>query len=660
MRSAVTESARRMRHQIHTCHTVMSGSSVTGSLDGGCHPLFTPKIPEQLHHCSRHSVEDRSESSFVSTSESTDHTSKQSFHKIIADSERPTGRNEGIRSFQNSPSDETDSTVSSKDVNNSIINQNSCKTHDKPYTDTAKTRNLTQFKSLTATSKSHLKPKDGNDKVDSKHNTTEVSHHRNQNTERLNEDEESDWKQVMFNCTQDLSEMCDRLVQDRADCYRLLRVSPNSCPSLAEALSQYMQGRHTSNLGRREELEKKLRALESENRSVLSEAASLQSTLSETSEDVVTLQNQLDRIEALVGTSSQTFTRAEYIMAQDSKPTWNKCLYSTHNLCDSFLGKAKSNISHWSDRSLQHNDKGTHLTKTRRKHLPPDYRITCDRAANLKYKKVISSKNGLDNNACRYSDEKSNRDPRDRLKKLKSRATKLENSVHEIIAGTDRPYKPDSVETSVSEDEILPAPKLPSPLNKASRHWLKFSNERYWQNLPSRSNNLNAMANPVLDMKHTDDVLNERNTSETDLLAAGENSRVESDPLADQSACGRTHTASVRIPKLNNVQDSGHTAISVPNISKEGQMSKKMMSSIRYNLEEVNNEHSDSMKPSAKRVLRANVVSFEASPSKHTASRFPQQGTPVTKCLRCQKQFNSLDNHDLAGCYHTKGLVPLE
>ena len=104
------------------------------------------------------------------------------------------------------------------------------------------------------------------------------------------EEDGEDWRKVMRDSIEVLTDICDTLVSDRSECLRIIGVSPHQVSSLVEAVSGFIKERNSSGSHRRKEVERRLHSLEAENKNLLSEMQELQETLADKNNDAMNLQ----------------------------------------------------------------------------------------------------------------------------------------------------------------------------------------------------------------------------------------------------------------------------------------------------------------------------------------------------------------------------------
>ncbi|XP_059175469.1 uncharacterized protein LOC131955365 [Physella acuta] len=419
-----------------------------------------------------------------------------------------------------------------------------------------------------------------------------------------------DWKQMTRECMEQMQEICHTFISERKKCLKMLSIKPQQYTSLEEALAAYIQDRNASSNVKKRDIEKRLMALESENRKLIEEMTALQGTLLEKQNNALNLQQQLGHL--------------ENILTKDARVLVNKCV-GTDEVKPGV--KAVQQSSNWSDK-LAVSSNGSKITVISPADKSHNRRVSRSnkefKHASGQFEVVVSDKTSSrpasdDRGSSDTSSDKT-KNTRERslieiseekLRMLKERAQKLEDSLHDAISSMSKQGR---------ESEL---PSNLAPLNTKGLNNGADDHRRL---------QTNSVAPRIVVIKRP--LSNQRRSRSETLLLDTESTSL----LSGRSVNLTTHNMSDRSQVqscLTIVPGKGDTS------------SKQLINETKNNLQMPN--ETDQQENTSK----------EQSPQKKKTPRIISRyraagGGMVSKCLRCQKLFSAVDNHKLACYYHTK------
>ncbi|XP_005095398.1 uncharacterized protein LOC101852615 [Aplysia californica] len=522
------------------------------------------------------------------------------------------------------------------------------------------------------------------------------------------DEEETDWKQVLRDNIEVLTDICDTLVNDRTECLRLVGVKPNAVASLVEAVSGFVKDRHYSGHNKRKEIERRLGMLEAENKNLQNEMTVLQNTLKEKNNDALNLQRQLDKVENMLKDNMNS--KVHKCVGTDdflSLKTLHKNGHKTRKSPAAFDDKNSNNkgpLTNGVGLKIPVGDMdeaGLRLeSKQILRSVPAEQEVKqSGKSTNETPVGNITEKQNINLTAEVDSGMRPTREPslieisEEKLKTLKQRARKLEDSLHDAITSMEKLNKVTPHDDSASMHSTTSGSTITSILVKPSRSYMPRHHHHYWKKASLEVNGVapESARIPKLTVIRRPGFISERRcqsehppsiTLESEHTSFLEGKSVVQAP-SDGSLSHRTpapHDVPYNTPipstNMRNLGDrlNGITPLGVTPVSRISQTVDYTSGEENYFSEDNfrDDELSDTPRRKGKSIAGSNNgggggekwASSSTSTSKRKArviSRFrPTGGGMVAKCLRCQKLFSSVDNHKLACCYHLKGKERLE
>lgn len=524
----------------------------------------------------------------------------------------------------------------------------------------------------------------------------------------IEDDRYTDWNQALIDSIEVLTDICDTLLMDRKSCFQIMKVNPKRCESLVDAVSNLMKNKH-SEINSKRDIEKRFRSLEHENRALQEEMGTLHKTLADKSRDALNLQCQLDRL--------------ENIMSSYSVPKVNKCVGTNE---DMFPAVFKNNLTVGGSKTPRQNNQSTTNTpklsrtprtekeiKNKTVELP-----SVNGTGNLKHLKhnrefhspnLLGATKNLERRPSQEmckSDEPTAtngslqphpqpsivvREPslieisEEKLKTLKQRARKLEDSLHDAITSMERLNKSTqeslgttSANASLASMGSLYNKNLERNGPKTFKKWQKASFEVNSKPPEGISGKHSTPTPRVAVIKRTDSYYSPQHTGDNNgnpknqdyqLLVSEPSSLLEGRAILSaprEGAVDRTLVSSdlrISSEKLNYGRAALRSSRSTHNDDCKTQSDDDLSQFNDSDCINTYRRQPDQTLPGNTSTPSQSQQQSKQSRrvrARHNASRFLGGKQTVSKCLRCQKLFSPTDNHKLACCYHKKDKERLE
>ncbi|KAK6960219.1 hypothetical protein BgiMline_035410 [Biomphalaria glabrata] len=417
------------------------------------------------------------------------------------------------------------------------------------------------------------------------------------------EDEDTkDWKEILCSSIQQLGQICESFVSERQECFTYLGAKTTT--SLNDAMSAFVMKRHTSGQSKKREIEQRLCVLEKENKALIEEMTTLQSTLRDKQKDALNLQTQLDRLEDML--SSATCAKLNKCVGTDNtEQPVNNGISKQIEKVNQTPYRYKMILRN-SPTQKGYKEKGI-LNNGRKESRDVEHTNTHALTTPTSFTETPSSEDNSNNRHIKYVREKSIIEiSEEKLNVLKQRAQKLEHSLHDAITSMTLIHKEQS-DCDTSSGSILNVTGFNSNRNNANKPLAKSQHKK------GAAPRLAVIRRPASQG---------RSQSETLLV---------SEPTSFLT--GR----SLALTSQNTDRSLAQSCLTVMvDKNKSDIQTKKDYE--QYIAAKSNSEHSTS------KAAKVKVI------SRHRAAG----NAMVSKCLRCQKLFYAMDNHKLACFYHTK------